>query len=62
MDDKIFQVASSYEPSRSYLVDYGFKTCECLDFVFNRRSQKDDQRKCKHLKAVELYLGGTNDI
>lgn len=56
IDDDLFQVQSSSDPNKSYMVT--LDSCDCLGFknFYKFHYGKGLKANCSHLEAVRLYL------
>ncbi|CAE6500678.1 hypothetical protein [Candidatus Nitrosotenuis uzonensis] len=56
VDDDLFQVRSSSDPQKSYMVTHD--SCDCLGFknFYKFHHGKGIKANCSHLEAVRLYL------
>lgn len=56
IDDDLFQVRSSSDPNKSYMVT--LDSCDCLGFknFYKFHHGKGLKANCSHLEAVRLYL------
>eukprot|EP00026_Physarum_polycephalum_P002156 Phypoly_transcript_02161.p1 GENE.Phypoly_transcript_02161~~Phypoly_transcript_02161.p1 ORF type:complete len:573 (+),score=201.90 Phypoly_transcript_02161:1175-2893(+) len=59
-DNKLYKVVSQADNGRSYIVDSYFRTCDCMDFTLRRRALAGEARKCKHIRAVEIFREHTS--
>ena len=55
IDDNLFQVKSSSDPTKSYFVTQN--TCECLGFknFYKFHHDKDLKANCSHLEAIRIF-------
>lgn len=60
VDDGLFQVRSSSDPDKSYMVT--LDSCDCLGFknFYKFHHGKGLKANCTHLEAVRLYLQTTS--
>jgi hypothetical protein len=56
IDDDLYQVRSSSDPSKSYMVTSD--SCDCLGFknFYKFHHGKGLKANCSHLEAVKIYL------
>ena len=56
IEDDLFQVRSSSDPDKSYMVT--LDSCDCLGFknFYKFHHGKGIKANCSHLEAVRLYL------
>lgn len=56
IDEDLFQVKSSSDPTKSYMVT--LDSCDCLGFknFYKFHHGKGIKANCSHLEAVRLYL------
>jgi len=56
LEDDLFQVRSSSDPSKSYVVTRD--SCDCLGFknFFKFHHGKGLKANCSHLEAIRIYL------
>ena len=55
IDDELYQVKSSTDPEKSYMVERG--SCECLGFknFYKFHHGKGLKANCSHLEAVRIF-------
>lgn len=60
IDSDLFQVKSSSDPDKSYMVT--LDSCDCLGFknFYKFHHGKGIQANCSHLEAVRMYLKNKN--
>jgi hypothetical protein len=61
LDDELFQVRSSSNPDKSYMVTND--SCDCLGFknFYKFHHGKGLKANCSHLEAVRLYMKEKNN-
>lgn len=61
LDDELFQVRSSSNPNKSYMVTKD--SCDCLGFknFYKFHHGRGLEANCSHLEAVRLYMKEKNN-
>ncbi|MBI5145985.1 MAG: hypothetical protein HZA84_02060 [Thaumarchaeota archaeon] len=61
IDNDLYQVRSSSDPSKSYMVTSD--SCDCLGFknFYKFHHGKGLKANCSHLEAVKIYLESKNN-